>query len=310
MRISLDEAVAKSRLAGSAQLFPKKNDDARLRDGVIYSKVFPRFALTPGAAIFTLGSCFARSVEERLPGFSLPTKRVAVPKTERLGRPNGILNEYNPGTMCQRLECAARRETFSDLCAVADKDGYIDLLLPEYTQPSDMDRLMQRRAEVDEIYKALFTCEAIIITLDLVEAWYDASAKLFLNRIPPAACLTNERERYEVHIFDSQETYQLLRRMTVALNEIGLRKIIMTVSPVPLEATYSGRDCFAANFYSKSVLIASANEISREFAQVDYFPGFEIVMSRGANSYTASPIRVQEEIVEQVTAYMVESYVA
>src|SRR5215213_4280175 len=276
MRLTLEQAVTNARNAGYARRFPTQ-DDPRVREGAVFSQVFPRFSLTKGTAIFTLGSCFARSVEEKLMGFSLPTRNIAVPSSERPGRPNGILNEYNPGTMCQRIEYAASGKSFDDLCIAPEGDGYIDLLLPEYVTPATKQRLMERRAEVDKIYTALFTSEAIIVTLDLVEAWNDKTTGLFLNRVPPPAYLFAHRDRFEIHILEVDETQHLLDRMVTALRTMGVTKILLTVSPVPLETTYSGKDCAMANIHSKSTLVVSAHHLSQLYPEVDYFPGYEIV---------------------------------
>jgi hypothetical protein len=307
MRLTLEEAIKNARSAGYARRFPAK-DDPRVRNGGVFSEIFPRFSLAKGSSIFTLGSCFARSVEEKLQDFSLPTRSFAVPKGERPGRPNGILNEYNPGTMCQRIEYAAKGASFCDLCIAPEGGGYIDLLLPEYVTPATKERLLVRRAEVDNVYAALFACEAVIVTLDVVEAWYDKTAGLYLNRVPPAAFLLADRERFEMHILDVHETQVLLERMVNGLRAMGVTKILLTVSPVPLEATYSGRDCAMANIHSKAVLIVSANSLSRLYPEVDYFPGYEIVMSAGPESYGADSVHVRDDVVELVTNYLIDQY--
>lgn len=308
MKLSLSEAITRARTAGAAR-FNAKPGDNRIRSGSIYCELFPKFSLPPGATVFTMGSCFARSVEEKLPGFELPTMAIAVPKTERLGRPNGILNEYNPGTMCQRIEVSARKESFSSSCLVEEKGGYLDLLLPEYTSPVSLERVLARRAEVDAVYSRLFDSEAIFITLDTIECWYDTGSQLYLNRIPPPAILHAERDRYELRILEVLDTRSLLFKMAQVLLGRGVSRIILTVSPVPLEVTYSGKDCQVANCYSKSVLIASAQELSNSYSQIDYFPGYEIAASYGSALFEGDGVHVRDDIVEEITTYMVKRYV-
>ncbi|MGB8890221.1 MAG: GSCFA domain-containing protein [Candidatus Korobacteraceae bacterium] len=307
MRLSLNDAIQNSRNVGNARRFPTK-DDPRVCDGAVFSKLFPRFFLTKGSSIFTLGSCFSRSIEEQLEGFLLPTRNFAVPESERLGRPNGILNEYNPGTMCQRVEYAAKMASFGELCIAPEGSGYIDLLLAEYVTPATKERLLERRAEVEKVYTALFESEAVIVTLDLVEVWYDKTAGLYLNRIPPAPLLFADRKRFEMHILDAHETQLLLERMVNALLAIGVRKILLMVSPVPLEVTYSGRDCTVANMYSKAVLVVSSNSVSRLYPEVDYFPGYEIVMSAGPELYYPNSINERGDIVQLVTSFLIDRY--
>jgi hypothetical protein len=62
-------------------------------------------------------------------------------------------------------------------------------------------------------------------------------------------------------------------------------RFVLTVSPVPLTATYSGRHVLVATMYSKSVLRAAAGQLAENNAFVDYFPSYEIFNSpvfRGA----------------------------
>jgi hypothetical protein len=307
MRLTLEQAVKNARSAGYARRFPEK-DDPRLRDGAVFSEVFPRFSLAKGTSIFTLGSCFARSLEEKMPEFSLPTRGLAVPSAERPGRPNGILNEYNPGTICQRVEYAVKRASFGDLCIAPEGGGYIDLLLPEYVTPAGKTRLLERRAEIENLYTALSRSDCVFIALDQVEAWYDGAAGLYLNRIPPAEFLLADRARFEMHILGVHETQILLERMIDALRSVGVSKILLTVSPVPLAATYSGRDCAMANVHSKSVLIVAAQAVSQLYPEVDYFPGYEIVLSAGPSYYDSDFVHVRDDVVEMVTNYLIQRY--
>src|SRR5262249_18603280 len=56
----------------------------------------------------------------------------------------------------------------------------------------------------------------------------------------------------------------------------GLR-IILTVSPVPLVATYTEHNVLLASSYSKAVLRAACGEVEGRHAHVHYFPSFEII---------------------------------
>jgi hypothetical protein len=56
-------------------------------------------------------------------------------------------------------------------------------------------------------------------------------------------------------------------------------KIILTVSPVPLTATNSGKHVLIATMQSKSILRAVAGQLSDEYSYIDYFPSYEIINS-------------------------------
>ena len=56
-------------------------------------------------------------------------------------------------------------------------------------------------------------------------------------------------------------------------------RVILTVSPVPLVATYEDQHVLVANTFSKSILRVAAERVARTEEQVAYFPSYEIVTS-------------------------------
>jgi hypothetical protein len=61
-------------------------------------------------------------------------------------------------------------------------------------------------------------------------------------------------------------------------------RILLTVSPVPLTATMSGRHVLLATTYSKAILRAAAGQLESENSNIDYFPSYEIITSPWNNS--------------------------
>jgi hypothetical protein len=53
--------------------------------------------------------------------------------------------------------------------------------------------------------------------------------------------------------------------------------VLLTVSPVPLIATYEDRHVLVSTTYSKSVLRVAADKLCRAFEGVDYFPSYELI---------------------------------
>jgi GSCFA family len=87
----------------------------------------------------------------------------------------------------------------------------------------------------------------------------------------------------------------------------GGTKIILTVSPVPLQATFTASDCIVANEVSKSALRVAAEQLAKH-PSVDYFPSYEIVRSGGLPSYYRDFVHVKGPVVDRVTRYMLEAY--
>jgi hypothetical protein len=85
---------------GKAQArIPRKREMpfSRNNGASVFPTVNPGFQMRRGDKIFTIGSCFARNIEEILltKGFSVPVKGFTIVGQEIALPPNHILNEYN-----------------------------------------------------------------------------------------------------------------------------------------------------------------------------------------------------------------------
>jgi hypothetical protein len=275
------------------QLFPQTN---------------PGFSFNKGTRVFTIGSCFARNIEEHLSGYDVPTLRFSVPPEEWPNRPNGLLNEYNAGTIAQRIERAFAGNSAPADTVVEDGDGgFVDLLLPGSASVA-LSRAFARRDEIDHIYEELPEADVVIITLGLIEAWVDGSSGCYLNRMPPSLLLQQDPDRYYVKVMDVYDAHPLLESALRLLTSRG-KKIILTVSPVPLNATFTGQDVTMANSFSKAVLRVCAERLSA-LPNVDYFPSYEIVMSGGLANFADDNIHVLDDVVHDVVDFMLSNYEA
>lgn len=279
---------------------------------LIVPTIEPRFSIERARKCFTIGSCFARNVEEILErqGVRLPTREFASPRSEWPWRKNGLLNEYNPGTITQRIVWALKKEPFSEETLIETPRGVIDLLLPASTYVDDVSRAraVERRRQIDAVYEHLSSSDLVLLTLGTIEAWYDRRTELYLNRKPPSTALDRWPERYLFRRLDFAETRALLEEAITGLVASGVERILVSVSPVPLNTTFSGCDAYTANVYSKSVLRACAEDLLRH-PQVDYLPSYEMVMSGGPNAFGPDNMHVLEEVVEQVIQSLLSAYI-
>jgi hypothetical protein len=87
-------------------------------------------------------------------------------------------------------------------------------------------------------------------------------------------------------------------------------RIVVTVSPVPMSATFSGRDIAVANTYSKSTLVAAAQAFQAAHDDVDYFPSYELVtLSPREAAYGADCLHVPNAVVGGVMEQFMTAYV-
>jgi hypothetical protein len=307
--ISFDDALQTVSKNIRGRDYPGRGN-SRCTGKELFPQFNPKFNIdfSSGTSAFTIGSCFARNMEEALEplGVSLPTKAFAVPKEEWRNRPNGLLNEYNPGTITQRILDALGGDRGPEDTIVKSGFGYADLMLPGGTDVS-LERAIERRQEIFDVYANLETCGAVIVTLGLVEAWYDNQAQRYLNRMPPVGYAKSHPDRFEFRRLDVFDAMPMLEAAVRALAEKNI-KVVLTVSPVPLQKTFTSDDCVVANEFSKSVLRVCADRLSKSHHNVDYFPSYEIVRSAGLAGYMDDNVHVRGELVERITSYMVQRY--
>ena len=88
--------------------------------------------------------------------------------------------------------------------------------------------------------------------------------------------------------------------------------MILTVSPVPLIATYEKRHVLVSTTYSKSVLRAAAEVATRQFSNCHYFPAYEIITGNyNRGRYFEDDLRsVTAEGVDHVMKLFIKHYCA
>ena len=289
-------------------------DDQRTANNLFMPFFKPKFGLDflSGKPIFTIGSCFAREIEERLYalGCNIPTLSKDMVFPEQLGeqgvvRPNGPINEFNPGCIGQKIIAALNGYNYPEETLYrVEGGGYIDLLLPT-SAPVTLNRAFNRRDQIYQMYQHLNDSDVVIITLGFVESWYDTKTSMWLNRAPPLTAQNSDR--FEFRMLDVADSIHEMEPAIAALTGLG-KKVVITVSPVPILMTFTDRDCVAANELTKSTLRVVAEYFSNNYSNVDYFPSYEAVKFLGSSAYYDDNIHVRSDIVHAVVDKMVELY--
>jgi len=274
------------------------------------------FRLAPGEKIFTIGSCFARAIETALQarGFDIPTRRFVVDEEEWGGDPAVVLNNYVPPAIAPHIRWAFGLDRY-DLARHAVEalpDRWIDMQMPGGFKPMPAEAVLARRERLSAVYREIADCRAIVITLGLVEAWWDAEAGSYVNSTPPGSVRRAHPERFALHVLDYDAVHRSLVELVDLLRQVGRpdHRVILTVSPVPLTATFTGDDVAVANSYSKSVLRAAAEAIVTAYDHIDYFPSFEsVLLSERASAFEDDQIHVTRAMVRVNVDRMLRRYV-
>jgi hypothetical protein len=276
---------------------------------------YPSFTIARGDSIFTIGSCFARNVENALiqRGFDLPSREILKSDPEFAAIGPNVLNNYGVPSIFNEISWGLGTRKFvpeENFFEITD-GKYVDIHLNQAIRPASLETVTKRRAAIRAAYSQIKSCRMVIITLGLTECWYDTKSGLYLNTAPRRSLVRSLPERFELHVLNHAETYDFLKKSFNDLKKHGRPdlRVVLTVSPVPLTATYRERDVIVANMYSKSVLRTAAEEIVSEFDFVDYFPSFESILhSDRLTVWEDDLVHIKKPIIELNVSRMVEKY--
>lgn len=128
------------------------------------------------------------------------------------------------------------------------------------------------------VARAIAESTVFVFTLGLTEAWVSSADGAVFPACPGTVAGTFEPARHVFANFGVIEVLDDLLLMVDLLRSINpSMRIVLTVSPVPLVATATGRHVLTATTYSKAVLRVAADEAVRQRPEVWYFPAFELV---------------------------------
>lgn len=289
--------------------WPGRNKGNERLKPIALPRASPSFEIKPDDKIFTIGSCFARNVEAHLLNAGLDV----VSNPENFQFPEAYTNKYTPKSIEFTFERAlvgdSSEEKDFGLTPIGESE-YLDVLANPQ-EGSTIDDCRGWRKSLDQMGSKIKECRIIIITLGLNEVWYDNVLEHYVNRLPPLSFVRKNPERYSLHILDIEDVRASLNNIHCLLHKYGHPdcKLLITVSPVPLLATFTQDDVFVANGYSKSVLRVAAGELANKHDNVDYFSSYEsVTLSSRDITWEADNRHVSFEVVSKNVSRMMEQY--
>jgi GSCFA family len=251
-------------------------------------EIEPKFKLRPQDKFYAIGSCFARGIEHMLVQRRIAVESVA-PEFVNLQPVNkevtglGFTNKYNTFSMLNELRWALDPEAVfpADSIVQVTESTWFDPHITPTLELAGLQETLDRRAMMQTVSKRIANCRAVIITLGLVEVWRDCEMDVYTNSTPARSVLKTQPKRYEFHLTSFAQNWANLEAIHALLTRYCHPevRIVITVSPVPLMATFSKMDVVVANTYGKSLLRAVAQEWAAAHVNVDYFPSYEIVQN-------------------------------
>ena len=283
----------------------------------IYKK---KFNIPPKTKIATAGSCFAQHISRHLKtnGYNvLDVEKPPPGLPENLHQKFGFSmysarygNIYTVRQLLQLAQEVAGKSTPQNF--IWEKEGkFYDALRPAI-EPKGLESpeevIRHREFHISRVKELFESFDLFIFTLGLTEMWVHKKSGTIYPTAPGTLAGEFDENLYEFKNAGFGDIINDFHEFQNTLKKIRRKKpfkILLTVSPVPLTATASGKHVLISNMYSKSILRTVAGQLYEEEVNIDYFPSYEIVTNPRMHSTTFSDnLRsVRDETVQTVMSH-------
>lgn len=249
------------------------------------------FSISREDRVATAGSCFAQHISRSLneAGFNYfvaekPPRGVApdVVKAANYGVFSCRYgNVYTVRQLLQLFEEAFGRRAPREKAWLRKDGRFIDPYRPRIAPDghSSEDGVIEaRRIHLDAVRAMFENLDVFVFTLGLTEGWRSRIDGSVFPLAPGVAGGSYDPEQHEFVNFSVYDVQRDLSEFVRRLRQVNRNsRVVLTVSPVPLIATFEPRHVLVSTAYSKSVLRVAVEMVARELELVDYFPSYEII---------------------------------
>ncbi len=273
-----------------------------------FCQAFP--ILDRATPIGSAGSCFAAEIARRLraDGFNYVVTESGVDTVTSSAR-WGIL--FNAPSLRQLVEKAFGLRRLPRLLWTDVREGRAKYFDP-FRENVIFDSVEEYDADIEPhlnaAREALTQSRVFVMTLGMNEVWSLKSDGAVFSRCPWLIASAATRR----HVLSVEENITELQRM-LDLWRVYNRdlRLILTVSPVPMHATFRGAEhhVITANCHAKAVLRVAVEEFTRRNKEVYYFPSFETVMYCTRSPWAEDERHVSVAAVDKVMALFYRTFV-
>ena len=243
--------------------------------------------------ITSFGSCFAQHIHAHLKGIGLATSRERDGGVyiSRIGE--GLVNVYS---ILQQFEWALEN-------VAPPGELWHGFQAEAYGYDEDV------RRRTRDIF---LSTDVFVLTFGLSEIWYDEVTGGIFWRAVPMRHYDPSRHKFRIASF--AETADALRRILALIQKhIPNASVVMTVSPVPLAATFRPVSCITANAVSKALIRGAMDEVLRQpglapSGGVFYFPAYEAVTTLFPQPFVEDGRHCHDNIIPSIMHLFVAFY--
>lgn len=315
-RLSAEAAMVRAR-GNDLRRYPSPERDGERLYPLASPAARASFSIGATDTVYAIGSCFARNVEKALEGAGLRVLSREFDLGEigaSIEDGANFFNKYSIHSVLNEIRWALERDTFpgADIAYEIGRDRYVDAQLGMARLDFPIDTILAFRHRYLDAIRAVVDADVVILTLGYVETWFDRKLDLYLNVMPPTQMIKAEPDRFEFRVLSYHDVLAGLNDLYALLQKYRTKplKMLVTVSPVPLLATFRDMDVLVANAYSKSVQRAALDEFLIGKTGVDYFPSFEFVtLSNPSVAWSRGDYRhVSQDVINRIMDSVMQSY--
>ncbi len=282
-----------------------------------------RFNITRESKVATAGSCFAQHISRTLTaqGFNYLVTEDAgdIPSDLAIERQFGVFsarfgNLYSARQLLQLFDRAYGHFSPADSAWTRGDGKLVDPFRPQIEPQgfSSIEALEQsREAHFVAVREMFAKLDVFVFTLGLTEAWQGRIDGAVFPLAPGVVAGAMDDKRYGHVNFSVREVVEDLQRFIDKLSSVNpAAKVIFTVSPVPLIATWENQHVLVATTYSKAVLRAAVGEMTKNNPNCDYFPSYEMITGNYTRGqYFEDDLRtIKQAGVEHVMRLFLSAY--
>jgi hypothetical protein len=269
-----------------------------------------KFQILPGEKVATMGSCFAQHISRHLVkrGLSYFITENGDPKSssETLAARNyGVFSARygNVYTVRQGVQLIDR--AFGDFMPAEEvwetAVGYVDPYRPQIEPVAwkTADEVIESRdVHLAAVRQIFLESDVLVFTLGLTETFMSRKDGAVFPVAPGVSGGSFSPDAYKFKNFSALEVIEDLHVFIAKVRKLNPNlRIILTVSPVPLIATFEPRHVLLSTTISKAILRVAADEITKVYDFVEYFPSYEIISGSAIGaSYFENDLREVRQV--------------